>query len=58
MHVKPNSGQQVADPEKGGYLPPEGRQVQPTIYWLRRITEKDVVEVKPTKAKSKESRAS
>ena len=49
MHVKPVAGKQVPDPDKGGYLPPEGRKVVATSYWLRRITDGDVVEVK-TKA--------
>lgn len=51
MHVKPISGRQVPDPEKGGYLPPEGRTVEPTAYWLRRITDGDVAESQPPKAK-------
>ncbi len=45
MQVKPASGRQVPDPEKGGFLPPEGRAVTATIYWLRRLADGDVVEV-------------
>ena len=48
MHLKPKPGMKIPDPEKGGYLSPEGRPVAPTSYWLRRITDGDVVEVKPT----------
>lgn len=54
MRIKPASGRQVPDPEKGGYLPPEGRNVEPNLYWLRRIADGDVVKVsthKPAKSK-------
>lgn len=51
MHVVPVSGRQVPDPDKGGYLPQEGRNVEPTAYWLRRIADGDVVEAEPTKQK-------
>lgn len=44
MHVKPASGRQIPDPEKGGYLPPEGREVEASAYWLRRLAEGDVTE--------------
>lgn len=53
MQVKPNAGRQVPDPEKGGFLPPEGRAVEATTYWLRRLAEGDVVEVVSKPAKSK-----
>jgi len=42
MYVKPVSGRQVPDPEKGGYLPEEGREVEPNVYWLRRELDGDV----------------
>ncbi|BAO88918.1 DUF2635 domain-containing protein [Caballeronia cordobensis] len=45
MRIKPVSGRQVPDPEKGGYLPEEGREVEPNVYWLRRVEDGDVVEV-------------
>lgn len=54
MKVKPASGRTIPDPEKGGALPLEGRDVERNAYWLRRISEGDVVEVsavKPTKPK-------
>jgi hypothetical protein len=44
MYVKPVSGRQVPDPEKGGYLPEEGREVEPNVYWLRRMQDGDVTE--------------
>lgn len=49
MHVKPASGRQVPDPEKGGFLPPEGREVEATAYWLRRLAEGDATEASPVK---------
>lgn len=60
MFVKPAAGRQVPDPDKGGCLPPEGREVVPHQYWLRRLQDGDVVESSPpqpkasTKAGSKE----
>lgn len=57
MHVKPKAGGQVPDPDKGGFLPPDGRHVELTSYWLRRLRDGDVEEV-PAKTKPKESRKS
>lgn len=51
MQVKPASGRQVPDPEKGGFLPQEGREVEASAYWLRRLRDGDVIEVKPGKQK-------
>lgn len=52
MQIKPVSGRRVPDPEKGGFLPPEGRTVEQTVYWLRRLADGDVVAVfKPAKTK-------
>lgn len=42
MFVKPAPGRTVPDPERGGLLLPEGRNVEPTQYWLRRVEDKDV----------------
>ena len=47
MHVKPAQGRQVPDPDRGGHLPPEGREVEPTQYWQRRLVDGDVVEASP-----------
>ncbi len=47
MFVKPAPGITVPDPERGGALPPEGRNVEPTQYWQRRIADGDVVEAVP-----------
>jgi len=52
MHVKPKAGGQVPDPEKGGFLSPEGRDVELTAYWLNRLRDEDVTESpKPKKEK-------
>lgn len=48
MFVKPLSGRNIPDPDKGGFLPPEGRAVEASAYWLRRVSEGDVFEAKPT----------
>lgn len=57
MYLKPVAGRRVPDPDKGGVLPPEGRNVEPNQYWLRRRADGDVVESNPPqapKAKTKE----
>ncbi len=43
MFIKPVLGRHVPDPERGGVLPIEGREVEPTQYWLRRCNDGDVV---------------
>ena len=45
MRVKPKAGLVVRDPVTKFSLPPEGREVQPSAYWLRRLTAGDVVPV-------------
>lgn len=48
MFVKPAEGRQVPDPYAGGFLPPEGREVEANQYWLRRRdVDGDVVEAQP-----------
>lgn len=47
MYVKPIAGRQVPDPERGDLLPAEGRNVEPTQFWQRRIADGDVVESFP-----------
>jgi hypothetical protein len=42
MFVKPAAGLNVPDPERGGLLAAEGREVQPTTYWHKRVEDKDV----------------
>lgn len=58
MFVKPITGRQVPDPDRGGYLPEKGRKVQPTTYWIRRLRDGDVVEVIAKPKPTKESRKS
>lgn len=53
MFIKPVQGRHVPDPERGGQLLPEGRQVESTQYWLCRLRDGDVVEVAPTAQKPK-----
>lgn len=51
MYVKPTEGRQVPDPARGDTLQPEGREVEPTQYWQRRIVDGDVAEANPGKLK-------
>lgn len=44
MFIKPAAGRQVPDPQRGDTLPPEGREVEPSQYWQRRVNDGDVVE--------------
>ena len=53
MYVKPTEGRQVPDPARGDHLPPEGRNVEPSQYWQRRVIDGDVVEAAPVTAKTK-----
>jgi hypothetical protein len=38
-------GAQVYDPEKCDFLPDSGREVEKTIYWIRRMRDGDVREL-------------
>lgn len=55
MFVKPVEGRQVPDPQRGDTLPAEGREVEPTQYWQRRVADGDVVEAAPAKKTKKEA---
>lgn len=44
--VYPVEGRVVPDPELGGVLPPEGREVPRDAYWLRRLRVGDVTDKK------------
>ncbi|MDQ2484430.1 DUF2635 domain-containing protein [Pseudomonas putida] len=44
--VYPVEGRVVPDPELGGVLPPEGREVPRDPYWLRRLRVGDVTDKK------------
>lgn len=51
MFVKPLKGRSVPDPARGDLLPVEGRNVEESSYWFRRIAAGDVVRVKQDKGK-------
>ncbi|WP_200286534.1 DUF2635 domain-containing protein [Pantoea ananatis] len=56
MKLKPANGRSVPDPARGDILPKEGRNVEISTYWLRRIKDGDVTEVKAeTKASAKDA---
>jgi len=42
VHVRPKPGLVVRDPVRGGVLPPEGRLVQWSIYWRRRLRDESI----------------
>jgi hypothetical protein len=50
MYVIPAAGLKVPDPAMQGaprevyFLPPDGREVEPSDYWYRRLQEGDVTE--------------
>lgn len=46
MFIKPVPGRVVPDPDKGGLLPAEGRDVPESQYWLRRLADGDVAKAK------------
>jgi hypothetical protein len=52
MFLIPREGFKVPDPVQRGtpdyYLPPEGREVEPSDYWTRRLRDGDVTEGQPT----------
>jgi len=47
MFVKPKSGLKVRDPVTMGFLPEDGAEVPPSLYWTRRVRDKDVVVCSP-----------
>lgn len=51
MYVTPTEGRQVPDPARGDTLPPEGREVEPTQYWQRRVIDGDASEAIPQPVK-------
>lgn len=52
MTVYPAAGRVVPDPEAGGLLAAEGRDVPRDTYWLRRLRDGDVTNEAPKKAKA------
>jgi hypothetical protein len=54
--IKPAPGLRIPDPETGEYLPEGGMRMPRSGYWIRRLKDGDVIEVKqdaPAKAKGK-----
>jgi hypothetical protein len=45
MFVKPRAGVNVRDPDSKQHIPAEGREVPESNYWLRRLTDGDVIVV-------------
>jgi len=40
----PAPGMSVPDPERGGLVPPQGREVDPNVqYWAHRIRDRDLI---------------
>jgi hypothetical protein len=54
IYVIPAAGRNVIDPANGQALPPEGKEVEATTYWLRRKNEGDVTEGSAPKKLKKE----
>lgn len=52
MTVYPAAGRVVPDPEAGGTLAAEGRDVPRDTYWLRRLRDGDVTTEASKKAKA------
>ncbi|MDQ2487463.1 DUF2635 domain-containing protein [Pseudomonas putida] len=50
--VYPVEGRVVPDPELGGVLSPDGREVSRDAYWLRRLRAGDVTEKRTAAAKA------
>jgi hypothetical protein len=57
MYVIPAEGLTVPDPVLRDHLPPEGREVTPSEYWIRRIADGDVKEGKPPAAVTRAAEA-
>jgi hypothetical protein len=50
LEVEPAHGFLVRDPVLGDVLPPGGRVVERSLYWIRRLRDGDVIEVKRSPA--------
>jgi Protein of unknown function (DUF2635) len=55
-YVKPASERNVIDPATGLALPPEGKEVERTTYWIRRKNEGDVTEGYPAPTQAKKTK--
>lgn len=47
MYVIPAEGLKVPDPVLRDHLPAQGREVPRDAYWMRRLTDGDVIETLP-----------
>jgi len=47
MYIQPEAGLKVYDPDRKDFIPTDGRDVEPTQYWLRRIVDGDVFHATP-----------
>lgn len=45
MFIKPVGGAKVRDPVSKRHLPESGKDVQPSVYWTRRLAAGEVVEI-------------
>lgn len=52
MIIKPKAGRSVPDPARGDLLPREGRNVEESSYWLRRLAAGDVEKASPAEKKA------
>jgi len=52
MFVIPKKGSLIPDPVLQDYLPTQGREVEKSSYWLRRIKDGDVTEGTPNKVQA------
>lgn len=44
--IKPAPGRRLADPVTGAYLPEDGALMSRSGFWLRRLKDGDVIEIK------------
>lgn len=51
MQLRPKRGRSVPDPVRGDLLPLEGRNVEESSYWHRRIADGDVEKVRAEEEK-------
>ena len=57
MYLIPAPDMKVPDPDRGGVLPPEGREVQPSTYWHYRVACGDVSDASALAAPAPEAPA-
>ncbi len=55
MFIRPAPGLKVRDPDLRDLLPAEGREVPDSDYWIRRLRDGDVIEIKAARGASPKS---